>query len=180
MQEVTFVIGLPGSGKSVLVDYYRSHPCIHYKIYDDWGECILNNDNLGIFSSECRYQNLISDLNENIPCFITCVQFCESEFLESFINHLTQKFPNIKINRIYFENNFINCKINITYRDFKRGGYWEEPTPNNFVYVGEIINEKPRYREEIENAKRLSKIYTPKEGYTTVPVVSNLEYFLHK
>jgi hypothetical protein len=180
MQEVTFVIGLPGSGKSVLVDYYRIHPCIDYKIYDDWGECVLDGYNSETFESECRYQNLISDLNENIPCFISCIKFCEDKFLESFISHLTQKFPNIKVNRIYFENNFINCKINITYRDFKRGGYWEETTPNNFLYIGEIINEKPRYRMEIKNAENLSKIYTPKEGYPIIPIVSSLDFFLHK
>jgi len=36
MQEVIFIIGLPGSGKSTLIEHYKTHRFIDYKLYSDW------------------------------------------------------------------------------------------------------------------------------------------------
>ena len=171
MQEVTFIIGLPGSGKSTLIQHYQSHPFIDYKVYDDWGECILDNKGIVSMNSECRYDELLSELSQNLSCLISCIKFCDTKYLKDFTNHLTQKFPNIKINRVYFENDPIKSEANIRYRDKQNGGKWEKNEKGEMWYYGTIFKLKPLYQLEIKNTLELTHNYTIPEGSTIFPIV---------
>ena len=171
MQEVTFIIGLPGSGKSTLIEYYKSHPFVNYKVYDDWMICTLDEFPEKDFNTECNYSSLIQDISNNIPILITGIDFCNNTFLSKAEYYLKSEFPNIKINRIYFENDFEKCKSNIEYRDKQRGGYWEENEKGEMWYYGTIYELKPLYLQEIERAENLSKNYIIPEGYQALPII---------
>ena len=176
MQEVIFIIGLPGSGKSTLIEYYKSHPFIDYKVYDDWMACTFDKIKIKEFNSECRYKELIQNLDSYNHSIITCVNFCNNEFLHKSEYYLKLKFPNIKIDRIYFENDFKKCKSNIEYRDKQRGGYWEPNEKGEMWYYGEIyvpngVNKGPLYKHEIKNSYELSQNYIIPEGYPVFPIM---------
>jgi|TARA_R110002012_G_C11357990_1_gene580483 GTPase SAR1 family protein len=161
MQKIILIVGLPGSGKSTLLKHYKSHPFINYKIYDDWMECRLD-DRLEIldFQSECRYDELIQNLKEDNICVVSCTSFCDNEFLCKSEYYLKLNIPNIKITKIYFENNIFKCESNIMFRDKKRGGYWKVNKNDGVSYYhGKIFNENPVYLKEIDELKQLSKSY---------------------
>jgi energy-coupling factor transporter ATP-binding protein EcfA2 len=170
MQEVTFIIGLPGSGKSTLIEHYKSHPFINYKIYDDWMTWTLDDLDKD-FAADTNYPNLLQDLKNNTNIIISGIGFCDNEFLQKSEYYLKSNFPNIKINRIYFENDPIKAEANIRYRDKQNGGYWEENENGEMWYYGTIFELKPLYQLEIKNAKELSLNYIIPEGYTTFPII---------
>ena len=124
MQEVILIIGLPGSGKSTLIEYYKSHPFIDYNIYDDWMEWV-HDDKENDFSADLNYSNLIQDIEQGLNIIIAGVRFCNNEFLHKSEYYLKSQFPHLKINKIYFENDPIKSETNITYRDKVNGGYWK-------------------------------------------------------
>ena len=161
MQEIILIIGLPGAGKSTLLEHYKSHPFIDYQIYDDWMECRLD-DRLKVldFQSECRYDELIQNLKEDNICIVSCISFCNNKFLNKSEYYLKLNIPDIKITKIYFENDALKCESNVMFRDKKRGGYWEKDKDSGKNYYhGRILNENPLYLKEINELKELSTLY---------------------
>ena len=174
MQEVTFIIGLPGSGKSTLIEHYKSHPFINYKVYDDWMTWIQNDSDKD-FTSDVNYSEVIQELTNNTPLIISSVSFCDSEFLYKSEYYLKSKFPDIKINKVYFENNPIKAEINIKYRDKVNGGYWEPNEKGEMWYYGNIFDDQPLYLQEIKNAQRLSQKYYIPNQYQPFPIIAQEE-----
>ena len=170
MQEVIFIIGLPGSGKSTLIEHYKSHPFIEYKIYDDWMTWTwddLDKD----FAADLNYPNLTQDLENNNNLIISGIGFCDNEFLQKSEYYLKSKFPNLKITRVYFENNPQKAESNIRYRDKQNGGYWQENENGEMWYHGTIFELKPLYQLEIKNTKELSLNYIIPENSTVFPII---------
>jgi len=160
-KEIIFIVGLPGSGKSTLLEYYKTHPFIDYKIYDDWMECRLDErlETLD-FQSECRYDELIEKLKEGNTCVISCTSFCDNEFIHKSEYYLKLNIPDIKITKVYFENNVYKCESNIIYRDKVRGGYWKRNIDDGIdYYYGQLFDDNPLYLKEIDELKQLSKFY---------------------
>ena len=170
MQEVIFIIGLPGSGKSTLIEYYKSHPFIDYKVYDDWMEWIYD-DKEDDFSADLNYPNLIQDIEQGLNIIIAGVRFCDNEFLCKSEYYLKSQFPDLKINKIYFENDFIKSESNIRYRDKVNGGYWKEDENGVMWYYGTIYNDLPLYRQEIGRSKEMSLNYVIPKNSTIFPIV---------
>jgi hypothetical protein len=170
MQEVIFIIGLPGSGKSTLIEHYKSHPFIDYKIYDDWMEWTYD-DNDKDFSADVNYLEVIQNLEQGSNLLISGISFCDNEFLQKSEYYLKSKFPNLKITRVYFENDPVKAEANIRHRDKINGGYWQENENGEMWYHGTIFELKPLYRLEIKNAKELSLNYIIPEGYITFPII---------
>ena len=170
MQEVTFIIGLPGSGKSTLIEYYKSHPFINYKIYDDWMTW-THDDKKSNFAADINYSSLIQDTEQGLNVLISCINFCNNEFLHKSEYYLKSKFPNLKINRIYFENDPVKSEANIRYRDKIDGGYWEPNEEGVMWYFGTVFENIPLYRIEIQRTKDLSVNYVIPENSTIFPII---------
>ncbi len=164
MQEVILIIGLPGSGKSTLIEHYKSHPFINYKIYDDWMTWTHDDQNKE-FIADVNYKELLETLNQGTSTIISGIEFCNNEFLHKSEYYLKTQFPNLNIKRVYFENDPQKSESNIRYRDKQRGGYWEANKEGEMWYYGTIFENIPLYRIEIQRTKELSKSYIiPKES----------------
>ena len=159
MKEITFIIGLPGSGKSCLLEYYKSHPFIEYKVFDDWMEWTFDSHPIKEFHSDIRYNELLIEISKGNNIIISCVDFCKLEFLNKSEYFLKTEFPEIKINKIYFENSPSKCEQNIRYRDDKRGGYWEPNEKGEMWYYGQVYGGEPLFKREIKMAQNLSESY---------------------
>ena len=170
MQEVIFIIGLPGSGKSTLIEHYKSHPFVNYKIYDDWMTWTHDDQNKE-FIADVNYKELLETLTQGNSTLISGIEFCNNEFLHKSEYYLKSKFPNLKISRIYFENDPQKSESNIRYRDKQRGGYWEANKEGEMWYYGTIFENIPLYRIEIQRTKELSKSYIIPEGSIIFPIV---------
>ena len=170
MQEVIFIIGLPGSGKSTLIEYYKSHPFINYEIYDDWMTWTLDDLDKD-FNTDVNYPDILQHLKNNTNIIISSIKFCENEFLHKAEYYLKSQFPNLKVTRIYFENNLESAKSNIKYRDKQNGGYWEGDGSGEMWYHGTIFEQEPLYRFEIKNATRLSQNYIIPNGSIVFPII---------
>ena len=170
MQEVIFIIGLPGSGKSTLIKHYESHPFIDYKIYDDWMTWTYN-DKGKEFIADINYEELLQNIKENRSCIISCINFCDTDFIYKSEYYLKSKFPNLKISRIYFENEPKKSESNIRYRDKITGGYWEPNEEGVMWYHGTVLDNIPLYRIEIQRTKELSPNYIIPKGSTIFPIV---------
>tara|TARA_R110001632_G_C11158985_1_gene398274 strand:- start:99 stop:623 length:525 start_codon:yes stop_codon:yes gene_type:complete len=170
MQEVIFIIGLPGSGKSTLIEHYKTHPFIDYKTYDDWMTWTLDDLNKD-FASDVNYPELIQNLEQGSNLLVSGIGFCDNEFLQKSEYYLKSEFPNLKITRVYFENDPIKAESNIRYRDKINGGYWEENENGEMWYHGTIFELKPLYQLEIKNACSLSQEYIIPKGYPIFPII---------
>ena len=170
MQEVTFIIGLPGSGKSTLIEHYKTHPFIDYKIYDDWMNWTYDDQDKE-FTADINYSTLIQDIEQNLNIIISGIGFCDNEFLQKSEYYLKSNFPNLKINKVYFENDPIKSKANIKYRDKINGGKWEKNEEGEMWYYGTILENIPLYKIEIQRTKELIPNYIIPEGSTIFPIV---------
>lgn len=144
------VIGLPGSGKT-----YYSKQFKDSVIYDDWGKTKVNN-------LDIRFDDLINNLNLNNDIIINSIGFCDSVNLSEFKNLLEDKIRNYNVEEIYFENDLDTCINNIKVRSKLRGDKWVVDGNNNKLFIGEIYYEKPLYKEEIKNTKKISENYITK------------------
>ena len=104
MQEVIFLIGLPGSGKSTLINH-KTNLASHrnYLVYDDWGRTFYGKKD--IFTNEFRYGELTQNLLNGNSCILSCIFFCKSKYLKLAKSNILDVTPNIKITEIYYENN---------------------------------------------------------------------------
>tara|TARA_Y100000389_G_C17293018_1_gene429009 strand:- start:238 stop:768 length:531 start_codon:yes stop_codon:yes gene_type:complete len=170
MQEVIFIIGLPGSGKSTLIEHYKSHPFIDYKIYDDWMTW-TRDDKENEFIADVNYKELLKNIKSGNNVIVSAIRFCSNEFLHKSEYYLKSQFPNLNIKRIYFENDPIKSELNIRYRDKINGGYWEPNEEGVMWYFGTIFENIPLYRIEIQRTKDLSPNYIIPKGSTIFPIV---------
>jgi energy-coupling factor transporter ATP-binding protein EcfA2 len=170
MQEVIFIIGLPGSGKSTLIEHYKTHPFIDYKVYDDWMTWTYDDIDKD-FSADVNYLEVIQNLEQGSNLLISGISFCDNEFLQKSEYYLKTNFPNLKITRVYFENDPQKAESNIRYRDKQNGGYWQENEKGEMWYHGTIFELKPLYQLEIKNANILSQNYIIPEGYPVFPIM---------
>jgi GTPase SAR1 family protein len=168
MKKVIFLIGLPASGKTTLIKHYKKHPYLNFKIYDDWSSGWYQQLK---FNEYTGYPSLVDDIKKNNNIIISCIDFCNKEYLLQSEMILKLEFDNIEIEKIYWENNLEASIKNIHKRDKKRGGHWKwcDKKKTDFYY-GLHYDEKPQYRWEIENAERLSKIYKVPLNYTALPI----------
>ncbi len=167
---VTFIVGLPGSGKSYLLNYLKENPFIKPVIYDDWLITYENDCGDENFNCDSRYPELVSNLNNNIPCIISSVKFVESKFLNGSISTLVDEINSLKTECVYFDNDPESCKFNVKYRDIKLGGHWKPNDEGIYWYYGTIYNNKPLYKSELSNIENLSSTYEIPTGYTPIKI----------
>ena len=117
----------------------------------------------------------IQNLEQGSNLLISGIGFCNNEFLQKSEYYLKSKFPNLKITRVYFENDPVKAELNIRYRDKQNGGYWQENEKGEMWYHGTIFELKPLYQLEIKNANTLSQNYTIPEDYLVFPIIVQKE-----
>jgi len=91
MQEVIFIIGLPGSGKSTLIEHYKSHPFIDYKIYDDWMTW-TRDDKENEFIADVNYKELLKNIKSGNNVIVSAIRFCSNEFLHKSEYYLKSQY----------------------------------------------------------------------------------------
>jgi GTPase SAR1 family protein len=170
---ITFVIGLPGSGKSYLLNYLKENPFIEPVVYDDWLIVYENDCGNENFNCDGRYPELIENLNNKIPCIISSIKFLEPEFLNSSITTLIEEINDLKIEYLYFDNDIESCKFNVKCRDIELGGYWKPNNEGILWYYGTIYNNKPLYLSELSNIENLSSTYEIPTKYTPIKIERN-------
>ena len=79
MQEVIFIIGLPGSGKSTLIEHYKTHQFIDHKLNADWMTRTHDDREKG-FASDLNYPELLQNLKQGLNLLISGIGFCNNEF----------------------------------------------------------------------------------------------------
>lgn len=90
--QITLIIGLPGSGKTYLANQMTG------VVIDD----ITSLDQL---------PNIVDKL------IVTDVNFCDASILEKAEYILYERYEDVKIERIYFENNVTAARENVKYRN---------------------------------------------------------------
>ena len=179
MSKVTLLIGLPGSGKTTYFNTYLSSKVDF--IFEDWmgwDVWFRSVPPKNKFNEEPRYNALINRLNNNEYVVLSSIRFCNHKFLCKAEYYLKSQFPNIEIERIYFENDPKKSSANVLYRDNLNGGYLEKDKNGNFMYFGHHYNGIRCYHISLENIKIISPNYIIPNKYTPIPIqVQNETFF---
>jgi len=178
MSEVIIVIGLPGSGKTHYMHNVLFKGGETLINFDDWGrkkwgDYFVPNPEGG-FIDDDRYEDLIKKI-ENLKgkIVISGGIFCNHDFLCKSEYYLKSQFPNLKIRRLYFENNLEKSISNIIYRDKENGGHFKiEDNGKNWSkwYVGDHFEDAPAYKVIIKHSEESSKKYIIPSAYFPIPI----------
>lgn len=111
---LTVIVGLPGSGKSTLMEELRdSHPG---RPGDDFMIGVQGPDEEKSISDSPRYHELIEDLRESKSCAISDIIFCRKAFRQAIARTVRETLPEISLRWIFFENDPAQCLENIRRR----------------------------------------------------------------
>ncbi len=183
MSEILIIIGLPGSGKTHYIHNVLSKKGETLINFDDWGRKKWGNyfiPNLeGEFTDDDRYEDLIREIKDfRGKIIVSGAQFCDHDFLCKSEYYLKSQFPDLKIRRVYFENNIEKSISNIVYRDKEQGGRFTRDEEGKKWYVGSHFGDIPAYRNIIEGSKKLSKKYIIPSRYFPIPIFVTKNYKL--
>lgn len=183
MNKVIIIIGLSGSGKTTFIKNLTDSNFVHYYDWGRWFE-LDEYENINInFSEDDRYQDLLKSIIEGKNVILDGSSFCNHKFLCEAEYYLNLNFPNIQIEKYYFENNPKDAIANILYRDAINGGYWKRDENNNLLYIGSHFTlEGPHqgkrfYEVIIETTHKLSKNYIIPTKYTPLKIQVQDEKF---
>lgn len=172
--KILLIIGLPGSGKTNLIKKIKTI-IDDVIVYDDWGKWTINGLDRTKFQSDVNIEKLNEDINKKNTIIISCVGFCNSNYLVEAKEYLTTISENIEISHVFFENNVQKCVDNVIKRDMLDGAYFEE-VENGYIYVGDHTfnyetNENERkFENEINKIKKISKIYTVPDNHVPLEI----------
>tara|TARA_R110001592_G_C12823829_1_gene719236 strand:+ start:65 stop:646 length:582 start_codon:yes stop_codon:yes gene_type:complete len=183
MNRITIIIGLQGSGKTTYTYNLSQGEAV---VYSDWGWqfSIDENDNItSSFNEEYRFNDLINNIKGSKNIIIEGSYFCNHKFMCEAEYYLNLNFPNIEIEKFYFENNSKDSTANVLYREYVGGNHWKKNENGNLIfyghhYTGEGPNHGRRnYEVIIENINKLSKNYIIPSRYTPIKVQLQDEKF---
>tara|TARA_R110002050_G_scaffold173123_1_gene305262 strand:- start:1044 stop:1685 length:642 start_codon:yes stop_codon:yes gene_type:complete len=185
IKNIKLIIGLNGSGKTTLWNAWEKEQSENsvdkkWNIFEDWmrWEGMWNGENApkGEFTEDDRYEKLIFNLEnynyEFNSVVITCTRFCDNDFLCKSEYYLKTRVPDVKIDRVYFENDKDKAIKNLINRDMDNGGYWTRDSENEAMYVGDHLNESRCVDMIINNIIHSSKNYTIPPYYTPLPIIT--------
>ena len=167
---VRLIIGLPGSGKTSLRFLIQDSNDVVFEDWMRWDRWLNGKPPQHDFNEDDRYERLIQSIENGHDVIITSIRFCEHDFLCKAEYYLKSKFPNIIIERYYFENNLEGTIQNILYRDHMQGGHWKVVEDGRNIYFGDHYGGMRCYDIGIENAKTYTKNYIIPERYKPIPI----------
>jgi adenylate kinase family enzyme len=107
IQKITLLVGLPGSGKTTLGNFF-------IESYKGNGK-VLFIDDIGVKANDAK--SYLSNLDKEIEwLIISDVYFCKKEVLTQAKELLNNLYPNIDIEVLFFENSPEKCLYNIKKR----------------------------------------------------------------
>ena len=171
MKKLTFIIGLPGSGKTTLFESWRKKDKSLIS-YEDWMRWDILDSNKK-FKDDDRYNELIYNLqNNNLfnNVFIISSIFCREDFLNESEQHLKSLLPDFQFNKIYFENNVNRAITNLIHRDIKIGGKWILNENNSPYYYGDHFHGGKVYEAQINSTIELSQHYNIPSEYKPLSI----------
>ena len=136
MGNLIVVVGLPGSGKSSLLKSLR--PFVEGVCTSDF----MKNAEGGSrdFERSRHFAHLIEDLRAGRTCVVDDITFCEEPRRQAFQSVVNGLVREMRWTWFYFTNDLVRCEENIITRD------------------------RPSWREEVAEARRLSKKYLVPSG----------------
>ena len=183
MSKVIIIIGLPGSGKTTFIHQFISNKS--FKEYLDWGRELQispKGEVLTNFNIDDRFEDLIQTLKNNKNVILDGSSFCDYRFLCEAEYYLNLNFPNIQIEKYYFENNPKDATANVLYRENIKGGHWTRSN-GELIFYGDhcvekgINNGRRMYELIVEGVEKLSKNYIIPSNYTTLKIQVQDEKF---
>src|ERR1035437_6243424 len=119
MQNITIIIGLPGSGKTTYLENNKN-VFKNTVSFDDYHKSGLKGHS-HLFEDSIHYDDFKKALQEGKDVYITDIGYCQDDRLvviEEEIKKMANELSvDIEIKRIYFENNPEACKKNIHHRN---------------------------------------------------------------
>ena len=184
MSKVIIIVGLPGSGKTTFIKNLTDSSFVHYYDWGRWFE-LDEQGNINInFSQDDRFKSLLESIKGGNNIILDGSSFCNHRFLCGAEYYLKLNFPNIQIEKYYFENHPKFAIANVLYRDYSNGGHWKEIEGKGLVYRGDhFIAEGPNqgkrfYDVIIGRINELTKNYIIPDKYTPLKIqVQDKKYF---
>jgi len=181
MPKVTIIIGLPGSGKTSFTEFFPEPRLV----YSDWGWEFNITEKGDISSSpheESRFNDLLNNIETSSNIIIEGSNFCNHKFMCQMEYHLNLNFPNIKIEKYYFENNPKDSIANVFYREYIGGNHWKEVDGKLMFFGhhwwGDDDKKGTRmYEMVIDNINKLTKNYNIPSKYTPLKIQLQDEKF---
>ena len=117
--KITMVAGLPGSGKSRLLNNLRRK--ITGLSSDDFFRAVIENE-AGIqrevrFNDSLHYLRLVKDLRRGKTCLISDIVFCDTWIRHEAEEILRADVPGVEIEWKFFENSPRKCAANVRRRN---------------------------------------------------------------
>ena len=183
MSKVSIIIGLPGSGKTTLINKLNSPEGDILMSDYGWKNNIDSEGNIdNSFNEEYRFDNLINFIKNSKNVLLESSYFCNHKFLCEAEYYLNLHFPNIEIEKFYFENNPEGSAANVLYREFVGGNHWKM-VDGNLIFYGHHYSEegpnkgKRMYEVITDNINIFSKNYIIPSKFTPLKIQVQDERF---
>lgn len=112
--KLLMVIGLPGSGKSWLIDNQLKQSVSGICVHDFHGNAIDNSPEV---TKSRHYYDLLEALKAGHDCVIADIEFCRPVRRDRVIEAVQEEIPNLVVEHHCFRNQPDKCIRNITNRN---------------------------------------------------------------
>jgi hypothetical protein len=141
MARVTFLVGLPGSGKTTFVQEFakRGGTC-----FDDYKS--RANHNSSRFDDSRYFAELVTSLAASRDCVISDIDFCRAEARNEAVTLLHRHVPGVEVEWRCYENAPDQCRLNVLQRS------------------------RNSLQSDLQAIEKYAKVYAYPNGCTPIPV----------
>lgn len=139
--DLVLIAGLPGCGKTTRLCRMLE---AGWLIFDDFKANAVDHNSA--FRKSRRFRALISAYSDGVRCAVADIDFCKTESREEAEIVLGTEIPGVKLEWLFFANDWAACEVNILRRN------------------------RSTREEELEKLRELSASYQIPPGATVIPV----------